>query len=166
MRDRRTHSAEHGANNVVTALNDNTRNILQNSCVLEELTISLEETSVYLQQPDVVRMHNSHKTHGIYTNKIVALNSGECNGKVIIFSGAGDVRRIDIQTGSGHLPARPSTSAFDFLLLVGSGQTAMVREHEITALGLRNGLEILVPLIREQEMRALLVEPDLYGAFY
>ena len=92
----------------------------------------------------------------------MAFDARECFGKSRIRESL-DRFRIEIKSRRCSLPDRPRARGFQSNVLVIAGQTAIVSADHVTALILRNHLQVLFPDVGKDPTAALLIEPfDLF----
>jgi hypothetical protein len=116
------------------SLNDSTGNILENTGILDQLSILLEKSGIN----EVVALNSAPNTvvlascEGEDAQKERS-EPGKSDGKLIVFS-TSQILGVDKQTRCSHLPSGPGLSALQLFSLIVTGKSAVIRENKIASL--------------------------------
>src|SRR5262249_4250568 len=128
---------DRGAHDVVAPLDDDARDVPDLLNLVEKLLRLPQERPV---------------------NEVVALDSRE-RLREAVAPEAGDELRVGKEAAGGSLPEAPGARGAHAHRRVLAREPPVVGGDQVAALGGRDRLEVLLPRVREEEARALLVEP-------
>ncbi len=136
--------AFHWANHVVASLDDHGRDVSNAADLFDELVVGAQETAIH---------------------EVVTLDPRE-RRRVGVLLKLGDVTCIHSQKTRRAFPDRPGSGSDRHDVRIFAGETLIVGAHHVRALGLGDGLDVLLPQIgveRGRSARAL-IEPFEFPA--